>query len=131
MGEHRCLPGDRPLQDAGHEFDQPRLGDDGTALATPSITGLKRDIGVSHVGAHRVAGDFSGANARKDMADLRKPLPQQGLGLLLQFHRGTQVQAGCPDELDTDRAFVQLRDEVGAEPGEPDGGGHRGEQRHP
>ena len=131
LGEHRGLPGNSPLQDTVHEFDQPRLGNDGATLPPPSLTGLKRDIGVCHVGAHRVAGDFGGANARKDMVDLRETLLQQGLGFLLQFHRGTQVQAGCPDELDADRAFVQLRDEVGAEPGEPDGGGHRGEQRHP
>ena len=131
LGEHRGLPGNSPLQDAGHEFDQPRLGDDGAALAPPSLTGLKRDIRVSHVGAHRVAGDFGGANACEDMVDLRETLLQHGLGFLLQFHRGTQVKAGRSDELDADRAFVQLRDEVGAEPGEPDGGGHRGEQRHP
>ena len=63
------------------------------------------------------------------MVDLRETLPQQSLGFLLQLDRGTQVEAGGPDELDADRTLVQLGDEIGAQPGEAKGGGQGGQHR--
>ena len=56
------------------------------------------------------------------MVDLRKLGTQEDLRALLQVHRGGQIQAGGPDELDADGTFVELRDEIGPETRVADGG---------
>ena len=88
----------------------------------PFFERLEEDVGVRDVDAHRVGRDFRGADAREGVGDVREFLHEHLFGALLHGDGGVEPDAGGADHVRCERAFVELRDELRAEPAEDEQG---------
>ena len=123
-----AFAGDVLAEFLGHEVGQLVLGDGLAVHFAPLLERLEHDVGVRHVHAHRVGGDFRRADAAERVGDFRKFLQQHLLAALLHVDAGVKADAGGANHVRGERAFVELRDELRAQPAEHEHG--QREQRH-
>jgi hypothetical protein len=101
---------------AAHQVNEFLLGRGPSVNLAPLAARFEFDVGVAQICSHRVNRDFGCAYQTKQMSDFWKLFEQQLFGFLLQVCGCAQPGAAAADELEQHRAFVELRDELRAQP---------------
>ncbi len=131
------LPRDVFLDGGEHAPGEFLLGEGGAVFIAPPLgVGLVGEVDVVLVDALRVGGDVGRADPREGVRDLGHVVQDSLLGGALHFHGSVQAHGRLPLHLHDQRAFVERRQELRAQPGERPPGQraqsqHRQHQRQP
>ena len=82
---------------------------------SPFVLRFVVDVKVAIARRHRVSGNLSAADSRKDVRDLRDTLLDFSLGLALLFDALVDVNAARPKNHHGESPFIELRNEVRTE----------------
>ena len=82
---------------------------------SPFVLRFVVDVKIAIARRHRVSGNLSAADSRKDVRDLRDTLWDFSLGLQLLFDALVDVDAARPKNHHGESTFIEFRNEVRTE----------------